>query len=306
MNQIEHILPNLSRLKHLQIQVEAPCDLDDGNRWQILTYSLITFNFKFRINYGYHSTLDSFRTSFWLEEKHWFVAYNDEYLFSIPYFCPTEVTASYRPPLMSTVPDETIFSKSITKLTLSTELTYGNYRLNNIQILKINCFLLISNLINIVDLSQVKYLILSSLNSVSVFVHILPFMSRLVKLTIAGHLVPKLMEEIQGKSLEQIRSLELSFCYQENAKISEKLCQLFPLVDHLNVSLINSTDDIIRFFRNFQYLSNAVFGINSLYKSNKERDCQKLKLAGNDKFACQIMYPSNRTLLSYIYIWNAE
>ena len=76
------------------------------------------------------------------------------------------------------------------------------------------------------------------------------------------------------------------------------------------MALINSTEDIVRFLRHFQYLSNAVLGINSLYKSDKERDCQKLKFAvndtKNDKFTCQIIYPSNRTLLSYIYIWNTE
>ncbi len=49
-------------------------DLFDGDRWQ----TLITLNFKFDgMDFQIENTLDTFRTSFWLEKKCWFVAYQD-------------------------------------------------------------------------------------------------------------------------------------------------------------------------------------------------------------------------------------
>ncbi len=90
MIQMEQFLPKLPRLKHLELILTGDEDLIDGYRWEILTYFFTTFNFKFNIN-SYFPRLDSFRTSFWLKEKHWFIASNSNSIFSIPHFCPSEI-----------------------------------------------------------------------------------------------------------------------------------------------------------------------------------------------------------------------
>ena len=54
-------------------------------------YSIkIKFNFKFHVYINnINSILDSFRTSYWLLKKQWYVTYDNYYLFTIPYFATT-------------------------------------------------------------------------------------------------------------------------------------------------------------------------------------------------------------------------
>jgi hypothetical protein len=61
----------------------------NGYGWQRLTTSFITLSFKFDvIILNIDDTLNTFHMPFWLEEKRWFVAYRDDFLFSIPHFLP--------------------------------------------------------------------------------------------------------------------------------------------------------------------------------------------------------------------------
>jgi hypothetical protein len=49
------------------------------------------FNFKFLLSQNVtlnENVLESFRSSFWLEEKHWYVALNKKSIYSIPRFRP--------------------------------------------------------------------------------------------------------------------------------------------------------------------------------------------------------------------------
>ncbi|CAF5069981.1 unnamed protein product, partial [Rotaria sp. Silwood1] len=70
MYQMEQFLPHLPHLKHFVFQAYATAEICDGYRWQLLTSSLITFNFKFHASLVLsEQTLDSFRSTFWLEEK---------------------------------------------------------------------------------------------------------------------------------------------------------------------------------------------------------------------------------------------
>ena len=59
----------------------------------MLIKSLITFNFKFNVSISdiTDNTLDSFCTTFLIEEKHWYVAFQDNYLFLIPYLTPLHI-----------------------------------------------------------------------------------------------------------------------------------------------------------------------------------------------------------------------
>ncbi|CAF4822099.1 unnamed protein product, partial [Rotaria sp. Silwood1] len=71
MSHLEEMMSNLPRLKHLILIVNCNCDVVNGQRWQMIVQHLITFNFMFNLSVSLESQdLDSFRTSFWLEEKH--------------------------------------------------------------------------------------------------------------------------------------------------------------------------------------------------------------------------------------------
>src|SRR4051812_47088398 len=81
-NFLDQCLNNLSGLTHLTIKATGTLDLFDGLRWEIFVRrrGLVKFNFKFNLSLNYicnqdqSSLLEPFRSSFWLEEKHWYVA----------------------------------------------------------------------------------------------------------------------------------------------------------------------------------------------------------------------------------------
>jgi hypothetical protein len=103
---MERFLPNLSCLTHLTLHAKGSIDLVDGHRWERLSSGFTIFNFKFNvIVQNTQQMLDSFRTSFWLREKLWYVAYENEYLFSVREFAPTDVVMPYNPQL-HTAPDK--------------------------------------------------------------------------------------------------------------------------------------------------------------------------------------------------------
>ncbi|CAF4474520.1 unnamed protein product [Rotaria sp. Silwood2] len=79
-----------------EIDIEEAKDIIDGNQWKYLVSHLQTFDFHFcladRLN---KQILDSFRSSFWLTQKRWFVAYDDlqssSSLFTVPRFAPKNI-----------------------------------------------------------------------------------------------------------------------------------------------------------------------------------------------------------------------
>ncbi|CAF5043864.1 unnamed protein product, partial [Rotaria sp. Silwood1] len=71
MNHLEEMMSDLPRLKHLILIANCNRDVVNGQRWQMIVQHLVTFNFMFNLSVSLeYQDLDSFRTSFWLEEKH--------------------------------------------------------------------------------------------------------------------------------------------------------------------------------------------------------------------------------------------
>ena len=67
---MEQFLLSLPHLKHLELKGTLYQHMSNEYEWELLTDSLITFNFKFNIlHFDIERTLDSFRTPFWLKEK---------------------------------------------------------------------------------------------------------------------------------------------------------------------------------------------------------------------------------------------
>ncbi|UJR14503.1 hypothetical protein I4U23_001499 [Adineta vaga] len=97
-------IDQLSKLIHLTLQATGTFDLMDGTLWELYLNrrKLEKFHFKFLLansltcEQDKHSLLETFRSNFWLEEKHWYVACEKgnlkssrPILYSIPYFRPS-------------------------------------------------------------------------------------------------------------------------------------------------------------------------------------------------------------------------
>ncbi|CAF3681201.1 unnamed protein product [Rotaria sp. Silwood1] len=234
MDNMEYFLSNCFYLRHLELHLAGYADLTDGQRWQALTNSLVTFYFKFDIHICINfieQILDSFRTSFWLEEKHWFIAYYNDYLFSIPYFAPEQVDSSYQSVIYSTAPDNTIFYSHVNEFTVRN-----------------------------VDLNQVKHLSILSLEYLLKFMPISKKLPCLYELSVKNDITKHAIKRMFTYSLEQIQKLTIRISDKYNEYIIEELFRLFPLTKYLIYkSHIPSTYVMIRLINGFEHLLNASF-----------------------------------------------
>jgi len=198
MNEIEYILRNLPDLIDVNLQIEGEIDLFDGNRWQILSENWIKFDFKI---YGkidnIEFILDSFSTSFWVLNKCWYVAYDQNCLFTIPKFVPMNVILPYYPPKYRTIDDERVFYDYIKKMTIIKPPSVTPHRFLYIKELNIRCSLFPQLFLSIVDLNHLEHLTRSSLDHVQLIVVYIKSMPSLRKLSIKGNLTGYFIENIR-------------------------------------------------------------------------------------------------------------
>jgi hypothetical protein len=291
---MEQLISNLPSLKYLELHTSGYPDLADGQQWQILTSRLITFNFKFDVSLSSDSqNLDSFRSSFWLNEKHWFVAYESDTLFSVPYFAETFSVNRFQPPRFSTLPDDIIFNEHITALTLSSGIVDVHHRFNHVHTL--NVFRFTPSLIikQIVDLNLIQTLCVCRFERSSEFISIIDEMPNLYQISILSA-VEQFIEQVQCKTFEKIRTLTIGERYRDSAVNDDysvkKLCSVFPHIEHLHVEDLCTTSQILDYINQLKKLTNASFHCkswdanedfkshnvaNDLFVQDKNRSSQK-------------------------------
>lgn len=265
MDIIERLLLNLPCLKHFELHVErARSDLADGQRWENLTNSLITFNFDFSIELvEIEEILATFRTSYWLD-KCWFVAHERYRLFSVPHFAQTSCNDRFHPPIHSTALDDSIYLNNITDLEISQTSVNITHRFPQVHTLRLNSVVKIENLAAVIDIDRVEHLILclpifQSLSNAFYLLHL----SRLCKLSIMSNPFP-LVQQLKGAHFEQIRTLEMKSDMEvDDAYCVEQLCSIFPRVERLRVQVV-TTETMIRLIDGFKCLSNGSFFVSSL------------------------------------------
>jgi len=260
MNNIEHMISNLPHLKHLELVGNFNKDVVDGRRWQMKVHSLVTFKFMFSFLVQLEShDLDSFRSSFWLEEKRWFVAYAEKRLFSVPDFDTTEWDSNFRLPLYSTVSDNTIFYEHIDKLQLTETPDNMDHHFTHVQTLTLNCFIPLSIIEKMVNLSRVQHLILySPLKNFPVML-LINEMPDLCRLSIEYN-VTDFLKQIRCETIDKIQLLEVSPPLDNMNDYSiEQLCTAFSNIKHLRVNHICETVQIFDFLDRFKHLSTASF-----------------------------------------------
>jgi hypothetical protein len=275
MNALEQMMSNLPRLQHLELIVDCINDVVDGNRWQIKTKYLVTFKFMFHLSNELESQgLDSFRSSFWLEEKRWFVAYTHRRVFSVPHFLATEADENFQLPQYSTVPDNRIFYECIDKLQLTEKSSPVNGYFPHVQTLVLCCTAFLPTIDQIVDLSRVQHFIFSAVVENFPIKRLINEMPNLRQISFRCDL-GNFLKQVRYETFDTIRTLQIcnSFMKAHNFDI-ENLCAVFPNIEHLQVDYKCSTMEIFDFLDRFKHLSTASFHYISRYENEDVQQCR--------------------------------
>ncbi len=288
MNDMEQLLSKLPHLKHLELSATVHHDLIDGERLQKLTKQLTTFNPNFRTrSYWTSLTLDSFRTPFWLENKHWYVACTNGHFVSVPHFAEKEVDEDFKPPIYTTAPDTTLFYAAINQLKMSNSAVISTPHSSTL-----NSFSLQTSLQKIIDQSPIKHLIVSSRVTEFEIQCVLKGLPYLQQLSIEGSL-RGFIEKIRHKSLEQIRILDIEDAFEDDDLIRDDLECIFPSIERLRVSSQCSTTKTLYFVERFKHLSSAEF--HSFHDFTDENERQTWQ--ANFRSVCRIV----RQLQNYTF-----
>jgi hypothetical protein len=315
MNEIEHFLRQLPRLKHLELKTSGLLNLFDGDRWQTLTETLITFNFKFDgMDLKIENTLDTFRTSFWLEKKCWFVAYQDYCIFSVPHFAPDYIEISQELCIQSTTPDNTFPYSYVNKIMVNTPVIKHDHYFTHIQTLELKCSISLKMIASVIDMNQIEHLHLSSIDQLLIFLPLESTLPQICELSIENNVTSDMIERIRHYQFKKIFKLEIGVTNEHSDYIIEELFLLFPCIQQLTYkSLINSKRHMIRLIDGFKYLSNASFPPDSSFSTNKfDFDQNPKSIIGhsrrltNNDFICRTYRSPPYNLVSIIHWWIGE
>lgn len=191
------------QLKRLTLTINGLTDLADGFRWEKLSAEYTTFNIKIKVHISnIQQILGPFSTSFWLEEKRWYIAYDYGYLFSVPKFVPNSVHDDSYNPQHFTAPDKMLLYNSITSLIISQFPILDTDRFGHVEMLEFrrhasNDFM--SILLNIV---REQYTTLSPSNSIQLLLSHLHQTSRCHKLKINADIIPYLINKLSGEQFK--------------------------------------------------------------------------------------------------------
>ena len=258
---MEQIISNLPRLKHLQFQSVGDVDLYDGQRWETIAANLSRLDFKFlTLKQVLTPDLESFRSSFWLEERQWFVAFSGGYFFTVPFFSNTDAMDDYQPPTSSTSSEETIYD-NITALTIVEAPVNIRHRFNHVQTLTIVSSILPSHLEQTVDLSEVRHLILSPRTSRFEIAVPVDRMSNLARVTINVS-IQSFLKGMTFQPMENIRQLSMIEASDESPDDDvsiQELSSVFPSVQQLHIAHMCSPHQLFAYLDAFKHVLVASF-----------------------------------------------
>ncbi|CAF2819952.1 unnamed protein product, partial [Rotaria sp. Silwood2] len=307
INDIEYVLLNLPHLKHFELHgKKVNPGLANGHLWENITSSLATFNFIFHLRITeIEPILHSFRTFFW-SEKRWFVAYENDRLFTVPRFANDRCIDNFQSPVYSTALDDKIFTDSITTLVLSQSFVNFQQQLPNVRTLQIASDVHPHHLSCIINVKRVEHLILSFpiLQPLSNIVHILNIYG-LRELSIMTNPF-QLLEQLKGMQFKNIRTLTMpsAFIFDDHYPV-EQLCFIFPCVQRLRIDSINKAI-MIRMIDGFIHLSDASFCLKSFSKRDQIDLKVKPEWALYEVRRLKCFTYTCRYENSYLHVWISE
>jgi hypothetical protein len=314
IHNVEQLLQNFPQLTHFEIKCNgASDDIADGYRWQLIIQSFTIFNFKFDVNLdSIEQTLNSFRTSFWLEEKRWFVAYHNRCLFSLSSHDLTDIEIISDASIYSTICDNTI-NYDCERSILPRAVPINNkFRFTHIKALQLKWCILPTILSSFIDLSYVERLTLISCTR-DILKFIAQKMPRLHSLVIPYEETVDFCEQIYGIRMEQIRTLQMNHRKEQISYAADILSYSFPYVKHLSAMRIKSRSYVIHIIKKFKQLSSISFEIHgSLDQPPKYSDFEPdliisdIKQFTNSSFQCRAEVSSYDKERGYVHLWIDE
>ena len=261
MREMEKFLVQFPRLKYLELQAEAISNIANGDRWKVLICSLKTFRIKFDVQLpDIKQIRKSFRTSFWIHEKHWFIAYNQTFLMSIPYFTLDTINSSCPPDIYTTALNHSIVLDRVQKFVVDDSIIIPKYRLGYIKSLVLNGNVTVGRLESMVDLTRVEHLTVMKLNQLLMFIPLEQKMPRLIGLTINTCFTADSVKPLRGYRFEQMLKLTVTVSNEHSDYIFEELFRLFPCIEYFRENLFShSNKTIIRCLDAWKHLSNGTF-----------------------------------------------
>ena len=221
--------------------------------------------------------------------------YKGQFLFSIPHFAPVEVSSSDFSSLSFwKTSDDTIFYNHVTKLNLSLSSNEDNLRIVS----------------SMIDLSRIEHLTISSFNDIQSLNFYLLDMRCLHTLCLSGSLSLDSIEQIRRYRFEQIRTLKICTRLPRSNYFIEELLRLFPRVEHLQMSFLNSRAQMIRLIDGFQHLSYASFTIKLPYNEDErhwyfepELPIRGTRRLTRGTFRCRFYRSTSTNPLCDVHIW---
>ncbi|CAF4897812.1 unnamed protein product, partial [Rotaria sp. Silwood1] len=219
-----------------EVDIEDATDIIDGNQWKYLVSHLQIFDFRFcladRLN---KQILDSFRTSFWLTQKKWFVAYDDlqssSCLFTVPRFAPKNIIYLLNYDTPSCTSSELCLDQYVDILNLPTVRPLMHHFINVTSlILQTDKDLCLDRILPYLALPQLKSLSLVNTS-----------------------LLTQLSTETR---FESIRSLMIDTL--EIKSHAEQICILFPRIERLKIG-INDQETMLLLIDRLKHLSLVTF-----------------------------------------------
>ena len=308
---MERFLSSVPHLKYLELETSAQPDVADGHFWQRIAASLLTLNFKFNVLIVHvGQALDSFRTLFWLEEKRWFVGYVNVSLFSVPYFTPTHMDSLNLRHFRSTAPDHSFLCKHLNQLTMNRSPINENQRLTHVKTLIVDYSKVPHRLGSMIDLDQVRHLIVSTFNQLSSLVSLEHLMPRLNQLTVKNIVTIDMIERVRCTRFTQIHTLNIRTANEHVDCIVQELFRLFPRLECLTYkSTIKSVQMMISLINGFPYLSTASFCADSSFRRKESQFCrdpqsiiENLREEMQNNTICRV-YHSTNTKLPFSIHW---
>ncbi|CAF1334995.1 unnamed protein product [Rotaria sordida] len=251
MIQIKQLLSRMPNLRHFELDTQGYMDLIDGQQWELLVSHLIVFDFRIyllclSLNISEENILESFRSLFWLEYKHWLVAYNSshmQHIFTVPRFASNIVMHPYIDWPPSCTSSNFDFDQYITCLHLSS-LNSIPHRFTNITSLIFGIEETIINSRLVAFLNLVKHI--PFLNSIS-------FRDLSVLKYMPNDIVFKQIRNLYVRDINTRANIPLRLDINQ-------LCNIFPLLERLSLEL-TSRQDLLLLIDQLRYLSIAKFGL---------------------------------------------
>ncbi|CAF1517326.1 unnamed protein product [Adineta steineri] len=248
MNYMKDFLSCFPCLIYFEIECRSDLDLCDGHEWERFLlekfFYLKIFYFKFQLRstvilntIAIQNILQSYSTSYWLNEKQWFIAieWNQRLIYSIPRFSCESADSTFRPPFHCTISDNSIFYNHINALALWEETRNRFVNVKELWLIDDPSRI---NLENIIDLNQIQRLIFVSSKSelsIEILINLINKMKNLNFIQF-NNIPLSFYEYKQNIPIQQIHSIEILKEFKSFSLI-ETLNKIFPQLQRLQIKI---------------------------------------------------------------------